>query len=409
MRGALKLSLGVMTAIGGFVDIGNIVTSGVTGARFGMTLTWAVVFGTVAMMVYGEMAGRVSAVGRRAVFDVIRERLGVRFALADLVASCVLALITVAAEIGGVALVLQLVTGIDYLAWVPVVGLIVWLSVWRLPFHLLETTFGLLGLALLVFAGALAVLPMDWHTVWHEVIIPSVPPGEALPTWLFYAISLIGACIVPYQVIFFSSGGREEGWDTSRLREVRVNTLIGFPLGGVLSLAIMAAVIPLLRPESVDVRHLGQIVLPVAQALGAVGVILTAIGFFACISAAAAESALSAGYGVAQFFGWRWGKWRHPVDAPRFHLVCLATIAVAVLVILTGVDPIGVTIFAVVLGAAAVPLTYFPLLVVANDREYVGEQVNKHWQNGLAMLTLVVMIVVSVATIPLMIATKAGQ
>jgi manganese transport protein len=43
--------LGVMTAIGGFVDISNLVTSGVTGARFGTSLTWAVVLGTVAMIV----------------------------------------------------------------------------------------------------------------------------------------------------------------------------------------------------------------------------------------------------------------------------------------------------------------------------------------------------------------------
>ena len=41
MKAVLSMTLGVMTAIGGFVDIGNLVTSGITGARFGMTLTWA--------------------------------------------------------------------------------------------------------------------------------------------------------------------------------------------------------------------------------------------------------------------------------------------------------------------------------------------------------------------------------
>ncbi|MFD2417140.1 NRAMP family divalent metal transporter [Amycolatopsis pigmentata] len=405
----LKLALGVMTAIGGFVDIGNIVTSGITGARFGMTLAWAVVFGTAAMIIYGEMAGRVAAVGRRTVFDVIRERLGVRVALGNLVATSLLAVLTATAEIGGVALVLELFTGVPYLVWVPVVGLAVWLSIWRLPFHLLESVFGLLGLALLVFAAALAVLPMDWSSVWHEIVAPSVPAGQTLPDWLFYAISLIGACIVPYQVIFFSSGAREEGWGVGQLRVARLNTLVGFPLGGLLTLIIMAAVIPLLRPGTVQVTQLGQVTLPVARAFGAVGVILSLIGFFACIFAAAAESALSAGYGVAQFFGWSWGKWRRREEAPRFHLVCLATLLVATVAMLTGIDPVTVTLFSVVLGAAAIPLTYFPLLVVANDREYLGKYVNKRWQNGLAMLVLVVMLMVSVAAIPLMIVTRAGQ
>ncbi|WAL68981.1 divalent metal cation transporter [Amycolatopsis cynarae] len=409
MKGLFNLALGVMTAIGGFVDIGNIVTSGITGARFGMTLAWAVVLGTVIMVLYGEMAGRVAAVGHRALFDVVRERLGVRFALVNLAASTVLSLLTLAAEIGGVALVLQLFTGVNYVIWVPLAGAAVWLAIWRLPFPVLETVFGLLGLALLVFAAALVLLPTDWSRLGSEMIHPAVPSGEAWPTWLFYAISLLGACIVPYQVVFFSSGGREEGWSVADMRRARANTLIGFPLGGVLSLAIMAAMVPVLRPDSVDVKHLGQVALPVAQAFGVLGLILTFIGFAACTFAAGAESALSLGYSVSQYFGWSWGKWRRPADAPRFHLVCLTGTIAATAFMLTTIDPITVTIVSVVLGAAAIPLTYLPLLVVANDREYMGRYVNKRWQNGLAMLALLVMVVVSVVTLPLIFATKAGQ
>ena len=58
MTKVLQLGLGVVTAIGGFVDIGNLVTSGITGARFGASLTWAIVVGTIGMTVYAEMAGR---------------------------------------------------------------------------------------------------------------------------------------------------------------------------------------------------------------------------------------------------------------------------------------------------------------------------------------------------------------
>ena len=68
MKAVLSMTLGVMTAIGGFVDIGNLVTSGITGARFGMTLTWAVVVGTAGMMLFAEMAGRVTAVTRKPIF-----------------------------------------------------------------------------------------------------------------------------------------------------------------------------------------------------------------------------------------------------------------------------------------------------------------------------------------------------
>lgn len=53
---------------------------------------------------------------------MIRERLGVRVSLVNAAASTLLNVLTLAAEIGGVSLVLQMVTGISYLIWVPLTG-----------------------------------------------------------------------------------------------------------------------------------------------------------------------------------------------------------------------------------------------------------------------------------------------
>src|SRR5207244_9545678 len=101
VKAVRSMTLGVMTAIGGFVDIGNLVTSGITGARFGMTLTWAVLVGTIGMALFAEMAGRVTAVTRKPIFHVVRERLGVRVSLVSTAASPLLNVRPLAAELGG--------------------------------------------------------------------------------------------------------------------------------------------------------------------------------------------------------------------------------------------------------------------------------------------------------------------
>jgi len=126
LKKALQIALGVLTAIGGFVDIGELVTGSEVGARFRMNLAWATVLSLVGIVLFAEMAGRVAAVSQRPVFDLVRERLGPRLAMVNLLASLLITLATVAAEIGGVALALELATSINYLAWVPVVGLLVW-------------------------------------------------------------------------------------------------------------------------------------------------------------------------------------------------------------------------------------------------------------------------------------------
>lgn len=100
MKRLLGVALGILTAIGGFVDIGDLVTNAVVGSRFGLSLVWVVAVGVVGICLFANMSGRVAAVSGRATFEVIRERLGARAGLANLAASFLINLMTVTAEIG---------------------------------------------------------------------------------------------------------------------------------------------------------------------------------------------------------------------------------------------------------------------------------------------------------------------
>ena len=131
MKRMFAVALGILTAIGGFLDIGDMVTNAVVGSRFGLSLAWVVVLGVGGICVFAQMSGRVAAVSGRATFELIRERLGPRAALANLGASFLINLMTVTAEIGGVALALELASSVSYVLWVPFAGLAVWLVVWQ--------------------------------------------------------------------------------------------------------------------------------------------------------------------------------------------------------------------------------------------------------------------------------------
>jgi Mn2+/Fe2+ NRAMP family transporter len=68
-----------------------------------------------------------------------------------------------------------------------------------------------------------------------------------------------------------------------------------------------------------------------------------------------------------------------------------------------------VTELSVVFSAVALPLTYFPILVVANDPDYMGEHVNGKLANGLGMVFFVLITGAALAAIPLLIWTRMGQ
>src|SRR3954453_9265869 len=107
-----SVALGILTAIGGFVDIGDLVTNALVGSRFGLSLAWVVVVGVVGICVFAEMSGRVVAMSGRPTFDIVRERLGPRMGLLNLFGSMAVTLLTYVAEIGGVALSLELATSV---------------------------------------------------------------------------------------------------------------------------------------------------------------------------------------------------------------------------------------------------------------------------------------------------------
>jgi Mn2+/Fe2+ NRAMP family transporter len=409
MKRILGVALGVLTAIGGFVDIGDLVTNAVVGSRFGLSLVWLVGVGVVGICLFANMSGRVAAASGRATFEVIRERLGPRAGLANLSASFLINLMTVTAEIGGVALALQLASSVHYLLWIPVAAFAVWLVIWRVKFSIMENVTGLLGLSLIVFAVALFLLKPDWGNLAGQALAPAVPAKETAPTYWYYAIALFGAAMTPYEVFFFSSGAVEEGWKVKDLIQSRINVLVGFPLGGLLSVAIAGCAAVVLLPAGIAVTSLSQVILPVAEGAGKIGLAFVLVGIVAATFGAALETTLSSGYTLAQFFGWSWGKFRRPAQAARFHLAMIICLFIGLAVLATGVDPVLVTEYSVVFSAIALPLTYLPILIVANDPQYMGHHVNGRPVNVLAMVYLVIILAASLAAIPLMIVTGAGS
>jgi manganese transport protein len=59
MGGLVEILLGIMTAVGGFVEISELTFAAQAGSRYGYALLWAFAVATIGIIVYGEMSGRV--------------------------------------------------------------------------------------------------------------------------------------------------------------------------------------------------------------------------------------------------------------------------------------------------------------------------------------------------------------
>src|SRR2546422_462314 len=116
MKKLLHVALGVVTSLGGFLEAGSIATSVQAGAEFGYSLLWVLLLGVVCLVVLIEMSGRLAAVSHHTIAGAMRERFGFSFFLLPLVGVVAVSMLTLAAELGGVGMALQLATGIG-LPW----------------------------------------------------------------------------------------------------------------------------------------------------------------------------------------------------------------------------------------------------------------------------------------------------
>jgi Mn2+/Fe2+ NRAMP family transporter len=411
VKNFLEIFLGILTAMGGFVEIGELVFSVNAGAKFGYSLLWVSLLGTVGIIVYGEMAGRIAAVTRQPVFYVIRERVGFNLALGTLLAANLVSLLTCAAEIGGIAIILRLLFGGPYRGLILLGFLFLLLSVWFLPFEWIERFYGLFGLLMVVFMASAYALHPDWRQVALS-FIPNVPALESRSEYFSYAyfvVALLSSIMLPYETYFYASGAIEDRWEPKEVKMNRVIVLIGFILGSLLAVGLIIIGARLFLPTKLEPDLPGAAALGPALNFGKFGLIVALLGMFFAFSGAAVENALTGAYNLAQFLGWPWGKFRKPAGAPRFTLAWIGMFVLALLIIITGVDPVQVVEYSIIFSVIILPLTYLPMLMAASDKALMGPFVNGWLAKTLGWFYLIVICLAALAAVPLLLITHGGK
>jgi manganese transport protein len=405
MKAIFQVALGVIAAIGGFVDIGDLVFNTQAGATLGYSTLWAVPVGLLGIMLFSEMSGRIVAVSRKPNFVLVKERYGPRLGRLTLVASLVLTVLTLSAELGGLGFVLNYFFDVSVGFFVLVAVLVIAAAIYFLPFGGLERIFGYLGLALLVYLAASIKLDPDWGDIGTGL----VPHAHGQTVYWYFVVGLIAAALMPYEIYFYSSGAVEEGWDEKDLRVNKANAFIGFGLGGLLSVALVVVAAQVLKPESISPTSIGTVALIAQSPYGEAGLLLAFVGILFAVGGATIDTAFSAAYNLAQYNGWKWGKRFRLLNEPRFTLSLAGFLLAGFAVAQTGVDPIELTEYAVIFSIPVLPLTYLPILLVGNDRAVMGEHVNGPVTRLLGWLYFGLICVLAVAAPVLFLATNGGS
>ena len=405
MKPLLSIALGVIAAIGGFVDIGDLVFNAQAGASVGTPALWATPVGVIGIMVFAEMSGRIVAVSKKPNFVLVKERYGRRLSTFTLVASLVLTVLTLGAELGGLGFALNYFFDVSVSFFVLLALFAVAAAIYFLPFGGIERLFGYLGLALLVYIAA----SLKLHPDWGEIGRGFVPESHSAAVYWYFVVGLTAAALMPYEIYFYSSGAVEEGWTPEDMTVNRANAFVGFALGGLISVAILVAAAQVLKPAGISPTSVGTVALVAQQPYAELGLILALIGILFAVGGATIDTAFSAAYNLAQHQGWKWGKRFRLLDEPRFTLSLAGFLLAGFAIAETGVDPVELTEYAVIFSIPVLPLTYLPILLVGNDRAVMGEFVNGPVARVMGWFYFGIICLLAVAAPVLFVATNGGS
>ncbi len=406
----LEPLLGVLTAVGGYAEVASLSTSAQAGALYGLRLVWPLLLGTVGLILLTEMVGRWASVAGSSYAGAIRQHFGFNFYLIPLTAEMVADTLLLAAELGGMAAGLALLTGLPLRVGLLVSAVVAWAGVWFLTFPQIERGPGLLGLISLVFVPVIGValahpgahLPLQTLT-----LVASVPKGGA-GQYLFLCSAVLGATLSPYLVVFYASGAREEGWTRDSLRLNRFTAIVGIGFGGLVGVSVIALSAIVLGPRHANVSTIAGAAQVLAGPLGTAGRLLFGAVLLVCCFGAALEACLAVSFDIAQGFGWSWDASAPHSTTVRFRLVILAVMTLAIIVALLAGDPLTLALVASAVMALILPISLGPFLVLMNDRRHLGRHANGPVGNVVVVTVLVVACVVSLSTIPLLIIGGAG-
>jgi Mn2+/Fe2+ NRAMP family transporter len=399
MKKFLQVALGVVTGIGGFLEVGSVATAAQAGASFRYALLWAIALGTICLIFLVEMTGRLAAVSKHAVADAVRERLGFPFAVIPRVAEIIVNVMVVGAEIGGVSLALKFVTGIEVRVWAIPVTLLIWLTIWAGTLDFIEDATSILGLVSIAFVVAAVKMHPDVHGVLRG-LIPSAPQHDAAHYW-YIAVGILGATVSPYMFHFYGSGAIEDKWGEDSLGANRITAVLGMSFGAVMSMAVLVCAALVLAPRNIEVARYEQAALVLIPALGRWGLPLFAATLGVCCFGAAMEVSLATAYMLSQTLGWNWGENKKPDKEARFAMTYVVMLLLGGSLLLTGIDPLKLTMYAMALTAVILPLIALPFIVLLNDKTYMHEYTNGPIGNTVVIITIVMASIVALVTIPL--------
>jgi NRAMP (natural resistance-associated macrophage protein)-like metal ion transporter len=393
-------------------DPSGISTYSVAGASFGYGLLWTALFSFPLMAAVQLMCARLGMVTGLGLAGVVRRR----YSAPVLWGACALLIVAntfnIGADLGGMAEVMQMMTGVTSYFWLPlftilIVVLLVWLS-----YKHIARIFKWLTIVLFSYVLAAFLAHPRWSDVLKATVIPQLKLDAA---YVATILGVLGTTISPY--LFFWQAAQEVeqeramgrrtvrarlGATDEELRAMRSDVLTGMAFAGVVMYFIIVTTGATLyvsgHRDIETARQAAEALRPLA---GPGAYWLFTLGLIGTGMLGVPVLAGSAAYAVSEAMHWRGSLEDRPRRSPKFYAVLAVAVLLGLVLNYLKLNAVRMLFWAAVLNGMLAPPLIILVTLLSSDRSVMGARVNPlvltvlGWTTAAVMLAATVMMFVT--------------
>ena len=368
-------------------DPSGIATYSITGATFGYTPLWTAVFSFPLMAAVQIMCARLGMVTGLGLAGVIRLRYP-RWILWSACALLVIAnVFNIAADLGGMADVTQLLTGVRSLYWTPLYALVLVVLLFWTSYRLIARIFKWLTLALFAYIAAAFLAHPNWSAVFRATLIPTVQWSAAYWATL---VGILGTTISPY--LFFWQAAEEveedialgkstveqrQGASHRELRRSRNDVITGMFFSNLVMYFIILTSAATLHAHGKTTVSTARDAAEALRPLAGDGAYwLFSLGLIGAGMLGVPVLVGSCAYAIAEAADWVGSLEVHPPLAHGFYAVIAVAMALGLGLNYAGLNAVRMLFWSAVLNGALAPPLLVLVVLLTSRADVMGEHRN---------------------------------
>jgi NRAMP (natural resistance-associated macrophage protein)-like metal ion transporter len=352
------------------------------------------------------MCARLGMVTGRGLAGVVRRRYSRLVLWSSCLVLVVANVINIGADLGGMADVSHMVTGVSAFFWTPfyavtIIALLFWLSYRRIA-----RIFKWLTLVLFAYVATAFLAHADWGAVLRYTFVPHV---EWSSSFLSVLVGILGTTISPY--LFFwqaaqeveeeramgRSLGHRKGATDEEIRRSRTDVITGMFFSNLIMYFIILTTAATLHAHGQT--HIDS-ALQAAEALrplaGAGAYWLFTLGIIGTGMLGVPVLVGSCAYAVSEGAAWKGSLERKPRQAPRFYGVMAIAMLVGLALNFAHLDAVKMLFYSAVVNGLLAPPLILLVILLTSDPKVMGARVSPPMLRYLGWITFVVMVAAAV-------------